>query len=59
MEVRRFGDVDAQFAWTEGEGDRTLEYWREAHIRFFAAEGRPLKQWTRSADLLPTIGTAD
>ena len=26
VEVRRFGDVDAEFAWTEGEGDRSLEY---------------------------------
>jgi uncharacterized protein YhfF len=40
VEVRRFGDVDAQFAWTEGEDDRTLASWREAHIRFFAAQGR-------------------
>jgi uncharacterized protein YhfF len=46
VEVRRFGDVDAQFAWTEGEGDRTLEYWREAHIRFFATEGRPFDEDT-------------
>jgi uncharacterized protein YhfF len=46
VEVRRFGDVDAQFAWTEGEGDRSLEYWREAHIRFFAAEGRPFGEDT-------------
>jgi uncharacterized protein YhfF len=42
VEVRRFGDVDAEFAWTEGEGDRSLAYWREAHIAFFAAEGRPV-----------------
>ena len=46
VEVRRFGDVDAEFAWTEGEGDRSLEYWRAAHIRFFAAEGRPFGEDT-------------
>jgi uncharacterized protein YhfF len=46
VEVRRFGDVDAEFAWTEGEGDRSLAYWREAHIRFFAAEGRPFGEDT-------------
>jgi uncharacterized protein YhfF len=36
-EVRqsRFGDVDAQFAWDEGEDDRSLASWREGHIRFF------------------------
>jgi len=39
VEVRRFGDVDAEFAWTEGEGDRSLQYWREEHLRFFAAGG--------------------
>ena len=42
VEVRRFGDVDEEFAWTEGEGDRSLAYWREAHIEFFAGEGRPV-----------------
>ena len=46
VEVRRFGDVDAEFAWTEGEGDRSLAYWREEHIRFFAAEGRPVSEDT-------------
>jgi uncharacterized protein YhfF len=46
VEVRRFGDVDEEFAWTEGEGDRSLAYWREEHIRFFAAEGRPVEEDT-------------
>ncbi|MDQ3129354.1 MAG: ASCH domain-containing protein [Acidobacteriota bacterium] len=30
-----FGEVDAKFAFDEGEGDRTLEYWRAAHTEFF------------------------
>lgn len=36
-EVRRlpFGEVDEQFAFDEGEGDQTLEYWRQAHREFF------------------------
>jgi uncharacterized protein YhfF len=42
VEVRRFADVDERFAWEEGEGDRSLAYWRDAHIRFFASEGRPV-----------------
>jgi uncharacterized protein YhfF len=46
VEVRRFGDVDAEFAWTEGEGDRSLEFWRDAHISFFTAGGRPLSEDT-------------
>ena len=31
----RFDDVDEQFAYDEGEGDRSLAYWREAHKRFW------------------------
>ncbi len=42
VEVRRFGEVDEDFAWTEGEGDRTLADWREGHQRFFAAQGTPV-----------------
>jgi uncharacterized protein YhfF len=33
--VVRFGDVDAEFAATEGEGDGSLEYWRDAHANYF------------------------
>ena len=39
VETRRFGDVDEEFAWTEGEGDRSLAYWRQAHVEFFASQG--------------------
>ena len=39
VEIRRFGDVDEEFAWTEGEGDRSLAYWRRAHVEFFATQG--------------------
>ena len=46
VEVRAFGAVDEEFAWTEGEGDRSLAYWREAHIRFFATQGTPLDETT-------------
>lgn len=30
-----YNQVDAQFAADEGEGDRSLRYWREAHEHFF------------------------
>ncbi len=30
-----FAEVDAAFAFDEGEGDRSLDYWRGAHERFF------------------------
>lgn len=35
----RFGEVDAAFAFDEGEGDRSLEYWRAAHRRYFTRRG--------------------
>ena len=32
---RRFGEVDAAFAHDEGEGDRSLAYWQQAHRNYF------------------------
>ncbi len=34
--VCRFNAVDEEFAHSEGEGDLSLQYWREAHTRFFS-----------------------
>jgi uncharacterized protein YhfF len=39
VEVRRFGAVDDDFAAAEGEGDRSLGYWRSEHRRFFEGQG--------------------
>jgi uncharacterized protein YhfF len=36
VRVRAYDEVDASFAAEEGEGDRSLAYWREAHWRFFS-----------------------
>ena len=33
---RRFNEVGADFARSEGEGDLSLEYWRKAHTNFFS-----------------------
>ncbi len=33
-----FVDVDENQAWREGEGDRSLSYWRKVHERFFREE---------------------
>lgn len=33
-----FDEVDAQFAYDEGEGDRTLEDWRAGHWSYFTRE---------------------
>jgi uncharacterized protein YhfF len=35
VDISAFGDVDAAFAWDEGEGDRTLADWRAGHTRYF------------------------
>ncbi|MZG45472.1 ASCH domain-containing protein [Dickeya dianthicola] len=39
MRLVRFCDVTADFARKEGEGDLSLEYWRNEHQRFFTREG--------------------
>lgn len=36
VELRPYEEVDAWLAYEEGEGDRSLEYWREAHWDFFS-----------------------
>jgi uncharacterized protein YhfF len=36
---RRFEDVDAGFAYDEGEGDRSLSWWRRAHTAYFTRRG--------------------
>ena len=46
VEVRPFGLVDEAFAWVEGEGDRSLASWRDAHVRFFASLGQPVSEDT-------------
>ena len=38
VDVRPYDEVDADFAATEGEGDGSLAYWREAHWRCFSRE---------------------
>ena len=37
---RRFGEVDGAFAHEEGEGDRSLNYWRQAHRIYFGRQGK-------------------
>ncbi|MFI4976459.1 MAG: ASCH domain-containing protein [Caulobacterales bacterium] len=39
LSLRRFEDVDADFARDEGEGDLSLEDWRDGHRRYFTREG--------------------
>ena len=34
--IAPYDKVSAEFAYDEGEGDRSLEYWRQAHWRYFS-----------------------
>ena len=38
VEVIAFNAVSERHAYEEGEGDRSLDYWREVHWAFFAEE---------------------
>lgn len=38
VQVRPFNQVDDQFAFDEGEGDRSLAYWRQVHWYVFSIE---------------------
>lgn len=35
VDIRRFGEIDEDFARAEGEGDLTLEWWRDAHRAYY------------------------
>lgn len=35
VEVRRFAEIDAEFARSEGEGDLSLAWWRDAHRAYY------------------------
>jgi uncharacterized protein YhfF len=38
VDIHPYDEVDEAFAAAEGEGDRSLRYWREAHWQFFSRE---------------------
>ena len=38
VDIVPFDEVSAEFAATEGEGDKSLDYWRKAHWAFFSSE---------------------
>lgn len=58
---RRFDEVDEDFAHDEGEGDRSLGYWRDAHTRYFTRLGRyapDMMLWCERFELVARIGEA-
>ncbi|WP_241654820.1 ASCH domain-containing protein [Sporolactobacillus shoreae] len=38
VDIVPFDQVSAEQAWCEGEGDRSLSYWRDVHEAFFSRE---------------------
>ena len=36
--IKPLSEVDEAFAWDEGEGDRTRDWWLDAHRRYFARQ---------------------
>ena len=52
LERRKFCDVDAAFAWDEGEGDRTLDDWKQGHWSYFSRECKLLgRQMSEDAEV--------
>lgn len=54
VEIRHipFIEVDAEFAFDEGEGDQSLEYWRTVHRDFFTREAETLGIFFDERDLV-------
>ena len=44
IDIVPFYQVDEEHAYLEGEGDRTLTYWREVHRTFFESEMQSIHQ---------------
>ncbi len=40
--IQPMNEVPEEFAIAEGEGDRTYQYWKDVHIRFFTEELRKI-----------------
>lgn len=40
VEISPFNTATEEFAWIEGEGDRSLGFWRAAHLAYFRRECR-------------------
>lgn len=42
IEVKPFNQIDAAFAYAEGEGDRSYQYWHDEHWKYFTRTLQPL-----------------
>ena len=41
VEIVKYKDISVSYAYIEGEGDKSLEYWRKVHWEFYANEMKP------------------
>lgn len=53
VEITPYNEVSAEFAFIEGEGDKSLEYWRKVHWEFFSLECKDLGK--EPAEDMPVI----
>ncbi len=42
VHVLPFSEITEELAYIEGEGDKTLDYWRRAHLKFFKEEAESI-----------------
>lgn len=53
VRIASFRTVDEAFAWDEGEGDRSLIWWRDAHLEYFRRSCRRIGiAWSEDLDVL-------
>ncbi len=38
VEIVKFKDITAEYAYIEGEGDKSLEYWKKVHLDYYTNE---------------------
>jgi uncharacterized protein YhfF len=53
VQVMPYSEVTAEYAAIEGEGDGSLEYWRDAHWAFFSRECKRLGR--EPAESMPVV----
>jgi uncharacterized protein YhfF len=53
VSVKPLIEVDDAFAWDEGEGDRTRDWWIKAHRDYFSAQAR--REGFKMCDTIKTV----
>jgi uncharacterized protein YhfF len=56
VQILPFKDVTPEMAMIEGEGDKSLDYWREVHLEFFLEEAATIGK-TFDEDMLVIFET--